>query len=86
AANELIDIGVRSTWRGVLFATSSAILTVNCIVGGTGLALGLHKAGLATATSIVVGVVGGLALLIALAWSQLRRFMRIKAAVEAELR
>ena len=39
AVNELLDIGTRSSWRGVVFTTSSAVLTVNCIVGGTGIAL-----------------------------------------------
>lgn len=33
AVNELLDIGTRSTWRGVVFTTSSAVLTVKCIVG-----------------------------------------------------
>jgi hypothetical protein len=36
--NELLDIGTRTTWRSLVFTTSSAVLTVNCIVGGTGVA------------------------------------------------
>src|SRR5260370_38057062 len=53
------DIGTRSSWRGVVFTASSAILTVNCIVGGTGIALALHEAGLMKATSSVIGVQAG---------------------------
>ena len=62
---------------------SSAILTVNCIVGGTGIALALHEADLMKATSIVIGVLAGLVIFIALASYQLRRFTRVKAAVTA---
>jgi hypothetical protein len=43
----------------VAFTASSAILTVNCIAGGTGIALALHEAGLMNATSIVIGVLAG---------------------------
>jgi uncharacterized membrane protein YesL len=66
-----------------MFTASSAILTVNCIVGGTGIALTLHHAGLVTATSIVIGVLAGLVIFIALVSYQLRRFRRVKAAVAA---
>jgi hypothetical protein len=66
-----------------MFTTSSAILAVNCIVGGTGIALALHEAGLMKATSIVIGVLAGLVVFIALASYQLRRFRRVKAAVAA---
>ena len=79
--SELLDIGSRSSWRGVVFTTSSAILTVNCIVGGTGVALGLHEAGLGKAISIVIGVLAGLVLFIAFASYQLRQFRRVSAAV-----
>jgi len=83
AVHELLDIGTRSSWRGVVFTASSAILTVNCMVGGTGIALALHEAGLMKATSIVIGVLAGLVIFIALASYQLRRFRRVKAAVTA---
>jgi len=83
AVHELLDIGTRSSWRGVVFTTSSAILAVNCIVGGTGIALALHEAGLMKATSIVIGVLAGLVLFIALASYQLRRFRRVTAVVAA---
>ena len=33
AVHELLDISTRSSWRGVVFTTSSAILAVNCIAG-----------------------------------------------------
>jgi hypothetical protein len=79
--SELLDIGSRSSWRGVVFTTSSAILTVNCIVGGTGVALGLQEAGLGKAISIVIGVLAGLVLVIAFASYQLRQFRRVSAAV-----
>jgi hypothetical protein len=62
---------------------SSAILTVNCIVGGTGIALALHEAGLMKATSIVIGALAGFVIFIALASYQLRRFRRVKAAATA---
>jgi len=81
AVSELLDIGSRSSWRGVVFTTSSAILTVNCIVGGTGVALGLQEAGLGKAISIVIGVLAGLVLFIAFASYQLRQFRRVSAAV-----
>ena len=81
--SELLDIGSRSSWRGVVFTTSSAILTVNCIVGGTGVALGLQQAGLGKAISIVIGVLAGLVLFIAFASYQLRQFRRVTAAVAA---
>jgi len=81
AAHELLDIGTRSSWHGVVFTASSAILTVNCIVGGTGIALALHEAGLMKATSIVIGVLAGLVIFIALASYHLRRISRVKAAV-----
>jgi hypothetical protein len=83
AVHELLDIGTRSSRRAVVFTTSSAILTVNCIVAGTGIALALHEAGLVTPTSIVLGVLAGLVLFIALASYQLRRFRRVNAAVAA---
>jgi hypothetical protein len=81
AVSELLDIGSRSSWRGVVFTTSSAILTVNCIVGGTGVALGLQEAGLGKAISIVIGVLAGFVLFIAFASYQLRQFRRVSAAV-----
>jgi len=83
AVHELLDIGTRSSWRGVMFTTSSAILAVNCIVGGTGIALALREAGLMKATSIVIGVLAGLVLFITLASYQLRRFRRVTAVVAA---
>jgi hypothetical protein len=83
AVNELLDIGAPSSSRGVVFTTSSAILTVNCIVGSTGIALALYEVGLAAAASIVIGVLAGLVLFIALASYQLRQFRRVKAAVAA---
>jgi hypothetical protein len=83
AVNELLDIGAPSSSRGVVFTTSSAILTVNCIVGGTGIALALYEVGLVAAGSIVIGVLAGLVLFIALASYQLRQFRRVKAAVAA---
>jgi hypothetical protein len=85
AVSELLDIGTRSSWRGVVFTTSSAILTVNCIVGGTGVALALREAGLVTAASIVIGVLAGLVVFIAFASYQLRQFRRVRAAVAAAL-
>ena len=83
AVHELLDIGIRSSRVAVVFTTSSAILTVNCIVAGTGIALALHEAGLVTPASIVLGVIAGLVLFIALASYQLRRFRRVNAAVAA---
>ena len=56
---------------------------MNCIVGGIGVALGLHEAGLSTAASLSVGVLCGLVLFAALASHQIRQFMRVKAAVAA---
>jgi len=85
AVSELLDIGTRSSWRGVVFTTSSAILTVNCIVGGTGVALALREAGLVTAASILIGVLAGLVVFIAFASYQLRQFRRVRAAVAAAL-
>jgi hypothetical protein len=81
AVNELLDIGTPSSWRGVVFTTSSAILTVNCIVGGTGIALALYEVGLVPATSTAIGVLAGLVLFIALASYEVRQFRRVKAAV-----
>jgi hypothetical protein len=81
AVNELLDIGTRSSWRNLVFTTSSAILTVNCIMGGTGISVGLHQAGLSKIASIVIGVLAGLVLLVALASYQIRQFTRAKAAV-----
>jgi hypothetical protein len=83
AVHELLDIGIRSSRVAVVFTTSSAILTVNCIVAGTGIALALREAGLVTPASIVLGVLAGLVLFIALASYQLRRFRRVNAAVAA---
>jgi hypothetical protein len=79
--NELLDIGTPSSWRGVVFTTSSAILTVNCKVGGTGIALTLYEVGLVAATSIAIGVLAGLVLFIALASYEVRQFRRVMAAV-----
>jgi hypothetical protein len=67
----------------VVFTTSSAVLTVNCIVGGTGIALALYAAGVATIICIAMGVLAGLSLFIALASYELRQFRRVKAAVAA---
>lgn len=83
AVNGLLDVGTRSSWRGVISTTASAVLTVNCIVGGTGVTFGLHEGGLATAASIGVGVLSGLVLFAALASHQIRQFTRVKAAVAA---
>jgi hypothetical protein len=43
----------------LVFTISAAILTVNCIVGGTGVALALHEASLVTAAAMAVGVLAG---------------------------
>jgi hypothetical protein len=83
AVNELLDIGARSSWRGLVFATSSAILTVNSIVGGARVALGLHEAGLVRPASIVVGVLLGLLLLVAVSAYHVRQFKLVKSAVAA---
>jgi hypothetical protein len=83
AVNELLDIGTRSSWRGVVFTTSSAILTVNCIVGGTGIALALYEVGVVTVISIVIGVLAGLVLFVTLVLYELRQFRRVTAAVAA---
>jgi hypothetical protein len=64
-----------------VFTTSSAILTVNCIVGGTGVSVGLHQAGLSKIASIVIAVLAGLALLVVLASYQVRQFKRMMLAV-----
>ncbi len=85
AVNEILDIGTRSSWRGLVFTTSSAILTVNCIVGGAGISAGLHEAGLTQMTYIVVGVTGGILVLVALASYQVRQFKRVKAAVAGRM-
>jgi hypothetical protein len=69
AVNELLDIGTPSSWRGVVFTTASAILTVNCGVGGTWYRPALYEVGLVAATSIAIGVLAGLVLFIALASS-----------------
>jgi hypothetical protein len=81
AVNELLDIGTRSSWRALVFTTSSAILTVNCIVGGTGVSVGLHQAGLSKIASIVIAVLAGLALLVVLASYQVRPYKRMRLAV-----
>ena len=84
AVNELLDIGTRSSWRGVVFTTSSAISTVNSIVGGAGVALGLHSAGgLDLATAIVIGVLAGLVLLVGHGSYQIHQFKKVKALVAA---
>jgi hypothetical protein len=84
AVNEVLDIGTRSSWRGVVFTTASAVLAVNCIVCGAGVALGLRSAGgLPEAAAIVIGVLSGLVLLVGLASYQIRQFTRVKARVEA---
>jgi hypothetical protein len=56
---------------------------VNCIVGGAGVALGLHQAGLAEAAAIVCGVLAGLLLLVGFASYQIREFKRVEARVVA---
>jgi hypothetical protein len=83
AVNEVLDIGTRSTRRGVVLTTSSTVLTVNCIVGGAGVALGLHQAGLAEPAAIVCGVLAGLLLLVGFASYQIREFKRVEARVVA---
>jgi hypothetical protein len=84
AVNEVLDIGTRSSWRGVVFTTASAILTVNCIVAGVGVALGLRcGGGLAEVTAIMIGVLAGLVLLVSHASYQIRQFKRVKARVAA---
>jgi len=62
-------------------ATAADVRLVNCIVGGTGVALGLQEADLGKAISIVIGILAGLVLFIAFAWYQLRQFRRVSAAV-----
>jgi hypothetical protein len=81
AVNEVLDIGRRSTWRGVVLTTSSTVL--NCIVGGAGVALGLRQAGLAESAAIVIGVLAGLLLLVGFASYQIRQFTRLEARVVA---
>jgi len=66
-----------------VFTTSSAILTVNCIVGGTGIALALYEVGVVTVISIVIGVLAGLVLFVTLVLYELRQFRRVTAAVAA---
>ena len=84
AVNEVLDIGTRSSWRGVVFTTSSAILTVNCIVGGAAVALLLRYAGgLAEGAAIAIGVLAGLVFLVSHASYQIRQFKRVMARVAA---
>jgi hypothetical protein len=56
---------------------------VNCIVGGTGVSLGLLQAGLAKAASILIGVLVRVFLLVWLAVYQVRQFTWVKAATAA---
>jgi hypothetical protein len=83
AVNEVLDIGTRSTWRDLVFTTSSAVLNVNAFVGGAGLTLGLHQSGLPKPAAILIGILAGLVLLVALDAYQIRQFKRVKAAVAA---
>jgi len=83
AANEVLDIGTRATWRNLVFTTSSAVLTVDCFVGGAGVTLCLRQWGLSKPAAILIGILAGLVLLVALASYQIRQFKRVKAAVAA---
>jgi hypothetical protein len=56
APNELLEIGRKGSWRGILFTTSSAIAVVNSIVAGAGAALALDVLAFTGLQAILTGV------------------------------
>jgi len=80
APNEMLDIGRRSSWRGVFFTLSSAVGVVNSIVAGAGTALALAL--VADPGDAIVGGVGtALALALLHGLYQERRYGQVKTAI-----
>lgn len=76
APNELLDIGLRLSWRGVFFTLSSAIAVVNCIVAEAGAAL-LTASTWAPSGALVAGVVTAVLLAGLHGVYQERRYARV---------
>jgi hypothetical protein len=62
APNELLEIGRKASWRGILFTTSSAIAVVNSIVAGSGIALALDVLAFTGLQAISAGLVAAIAM------------------------
>ncbi|PZE84133.1 hypothetical protein [Curtobacterium sp. MCBD17_032] len=78
APNELIDIGLRLSWRGVFSTLSSAIAGVNCIVAGAGAALAASSV-TGPGGTVVTGVVTAAVLAVLHGLYQERRYARVLA-------
>jgi hypothetical protein len=81
APNELIDIGLRLSWRGVFFTLSSAIAVVNCIVAGAGAALAVSTV-VGPGGTVVTGVVTAAVLATLHGLYQERRYARVLALLQ----
>ncbi len=77
APNELLDIGRRASWRGVLFTMSSAIAVVNSIVAGAGAALLTTAAGGGQAVTVLTGSLVAAVLVLAHGLYQERRYRTV---------
>lgn len=77
ALNELLDIGGRGSWRGVLFTMSTAIATVNSIVAGAGVALLSYPTVGNETAAILLGAALGALFLAAQAGYQVRRYQKV---------
>lgn len=78
APNELLDIGHKPSWRGMLFTMSSEIAAVNSILAGAGMALLMGVLGAGDAWSIAMGIGTAVMLLILHGVYQYRRFVQLR--------
>ena len=87
APNEMLEIGRRSSWRGILFTMSSAIAVVNSIVAGVGVTLSLVQgdADEILATAIGITAAATFALLHGVYQFHRYRQMRLRIAVAEAL-
>jgi hypothetical protein len=77
APNEMLDIGRRSSWRGVFFTLSSAVAVVNSIVAGAGVALAC-KTIAAADDSVACGVLAAVILALLHGIYQERRYAQVR--------
>lgn len=83
--NELLEMGQLGYRRGIFFTISSAIGVVNSMVGGVGVALGVHAVLPDDVRSAFVSGLLAAAFMAALhAWYQARRYTRLRDLISGD--
>ncbi|WP_420451739.1 hypothetical protein [Ilumatobacter sp.] len=73
AGTELVALGRRKSWTGILFGVASTIAAVNSVLGAAAIAIGLNALGTSITFSAIIAIVIAAALFTAHVLHQLRR-------------